>query len=98
MRRFSPIDWWRFVCSRAQCYKTTFDVKHNQADRETLADLAEFCRANKSTFDPDPRVHAVLEGRREVWLRIMANLNLSDEERFKFFSKGMSFDPRKVEE
>jgi hypothetical protein len=35
-----------------------------------LEDLAQFCRANQSCFDPDPRIHAVLEGRREVWLRI----------------------------
>jgi hypothetical protein len=35
-----------------------------------LEDLAKFCRADQSCFDADPRIHAVLEGRREVWLRI----------------------------
>ena len=28
---------------------------------------------------PDARVHAVAEGRREVWLRIAQHLNLSEE-------------------
>lgn len=45
-----------------------------------LKDLAKFCRADKSTFHSDPRIHAVLEGRREVWLRIQKYLNLTPEE------------------
>lgn len=45
-----------------------------------LADLARFCRANESTFHPDERPHLLLEGRREVWLRIQQHLNLTDNE------------------
>jgi hypothetical protein len=45
-----------------------------------LKDLAKFCRAHESTFHKDPRAHAVMEGRREVWLRIQNQLNLTDEE------------------
>lgn len=45
-----------------------------------LKDLAKFCRANKTCFDSDPRKHANLEGRREVWLRIMEHLNLTPDE------------------
>lgn len=45
-----------------------------------LNDLADFCRADSSTFDPDPRVHAFVEGRREVWLRINEFLNLTPAE------------------
>ena len=45
-----------------------------------LEDLAKFCRANQSCFDPDPRIHAALEGRREVWLRIQQHLNLKPSE------------------
>ena len=44
------------------------------------ADLRRFCRAGVSTFHPDPRVHAVLEGRREVFLRIEQFSTLSTEE------------------
>ena len=45
-----------------------------------LKDLAKFCRAFESTFNPDPRLHAVLEGRREVWLKIMEYLNFDFKE------------------
>lgn len=44
-----------------------------------LADLSEFCRANESTFNADPRIHALLEGRREVWLRIINFLSIDSE-------------------
>lgn len=44
-----------------------------------LADLAKFCRANESTFDADPRIHALLEGRREVFLRIINFLSIDSE-------------------
>lgn len=43
-----------------------------------LADLRDFCFAQKSTFHPDARVQAQREGRREVWLRIMNFLNLDE--------------------
>jgi hypothetical protein len=56
------------------------------ADGQTvLADLAKFCRANSSTAvvspisrSVDPIATAMAEGRREVWLRIMAHLHLED--------------------
>lgn len=35
-----------------------------------LTDLASFCRAHDTTFHTDERTHAMLEGRREVFLRI----------------------------
>jgi hypothetical protein len=50
------------------------------AGQAVLADLAPFCRAATTTFHPDARVHAALEGRREVWLRITQFMNLRDEE------------------
>lgn len=45
-----------------------------------LRDLAVFCRAEESTFNADARLHAMLEGRREVWLRIQEYLKLSSEQ------------------
>lgn len=58
--------------------------KHLTAQAErTLIELRYFCRGDQSTFDADPRVHAMLEGRREVWLKIVAMLNLSDEQLLK---------------
>lgn len=50
------------------------------AAQDALRDLAIFCRANESCWHPDPRVHAALEGRREVWLRLQQHLNMSQEE------------------
>jgi hypothetical protein len=56
------------------------------ADGEiVLADLAKFCRANSSTAmvspvsrSVDPIAMAMAEGRREVWLRIMAHLHVDE--------------------
>jgi hypothetical protein len=47
---------------------------------DVLKDLARFCRANESCYHPDPRTHALLEGRREVWLRIQQHKGLTGEE------------------
>tara|TARA_R110000868_G_scaffold232926_2_gene486639 strand:+ start:1171 stop:1518 length:348 start_codon:yes stop_codon:yes gene_type:complete len=48
-----------------------------------LQDLAEFCRATQSTFNPDQRLNDVLIGRHEVWLRIQNHLNLTTEELYR---------------
>jgi hypothetical protein len=63
-------------------YQQVFNKKspHTHA---VLKDLAKFCRAHESTFLPDARAHAVLEGRREVWLKIVENLNLTIEELYE---------------
>jgi len=66
-----------FLFGRKRAYEITFNGV--QAD-EVLADLAKFCRATESTFHTDPRVAAVMEGRREVWLRIMHHLKLTNEQ------------------
>lgn len=68
----------QFLASRKQAYQFTF--MGNVYSRFVLKDLAKFCRATESTFHPDPRVHAMLEGRKEVWLRISKHLNLSTEQ------------------
>jgi len=70
---------------RRLAYQLTFK-KGNYAGQEVLIDLAKFCRANKSTFHEDARLHAVLEGRREVWLRISNHLNLSSEQLFALYN------------
>lgn len=70
-------------------YQNVFDGK-NQMAQSVLEDLAHFCRANETTFHADPRIHAALEGRREVYLRIMSHLNLDLETHFKLTTKGHS--------
>ena len=62
--------------------------RDGESTRVVLADLANFCRADKSTFHVDQRMHAVLEGRREVWLRIANHLHLDEDELFLIYGEG----------
>jgi hypothetical protein len=64
---------------RVFAYNRVFDPK-SPYTQTVLKDLAQFCRAHSSTFHADPRVHAVLEGRREVWLKIQETLGLTIEQ------------------
>jgi len=66
-----------FLRTRQQAYRQTFAGGYS---RKVLTDLAKFCRANESTFHTDPRVEGVLQGRREVWLRVTQHLNLTEDE------------------
>lgn len=73
-----------FLRLRKRAYQVSFpDPKNN----EVLKDLAKFCRANTSTFNPDTRLHALAEGRREVWLRIQQHLNLQPDELYAIYNK-----------
>jgi hypothetical protein len=54
--------------------------------KPVLDDLARFCRAKESTFKPDAREHAVLEGRREVWLRIQRHLEMTPIELLEYMN------------
>lgn len=67
---------------RREAYRAVFGPpgEPDVAQRRVLADLAGFCRAQRSCFDSDPRAHALLEGRREVWLRIQQTLRLTEEQ------------------
>lgn len=68
---------YEFLRGRKRIYQQTF---RNPAGLQVLADLSKFCRGGEPTFHPDARVHALLEGRREVYLRIMNHLNLTSEQ------------------
>jgi hypothetical protein len=72
---------------RQQAFRKAFD---GPAGELVLEDLARFCRAHDTTFHEDPRIHAVLEGRREVWLRIQRHLNLNDEQLWAYYSNPRS--------
>jgi len=57
----------------------------NADGQVVLADLAKFCRATSSTAvvspvsrSVDPIATAMAEGRREVWLRLMAHLHIDE--------------------
>lgn len=69
-------DFQRKLQGLSFAYNRVFD-KQSPFTHDVLKDLAKFCRAHDTTFHADPRLHAVLEGRREVWLRIQEHLNLT---------------------
>ncbi len=64
---------------RTFAYNQVFNPA-NKYTHIVLKDLAKFCRAHEPTFHKDDRLHAAMEGRREVWLRIQEYLNLSEIE------------------
>jgi hypothetical protein len=68
---------------RRDAYRRTFldaDGRPNRNAERVLADLRRFCRATAPSFTPgDPYTTALLEGRREVWNRLMAFLQLDDD-------------------
>jgi hypothetical protein len=75
-------DW---LIGRQQSYQHTLRAPSAHL---MMRDLARFCRANQSCFDPDPRIHAAMEGRREVWNRIQEHLQLSHEELWRLYNPG----------
>lgn len=48
-----------------------------------LRDLAMFCRAYAPTFDLNPKLQDLKEGRREVYMRIMDHTVLTHEEQYR---------------
>ena len=72
-------DGKQLLQDRASQYRDTFP-DGNPAVAAVLKDLAKFCRAHESTFHPDHAISDRLDGRREVYLRIMHHLNLSADE------------------
>jgi hypothetical protein len=62
-----------------QAYARVFEPKSPYVQL-VLEDLREFCRLDESCFHPDPRAHALAEGRREVGMRIIEHSQLSFEE------------------
>lgn len=66
-----------YLFERKRAYDVTFK---NVSGEIVLQDLARFCRANESCFNADARLHALAEGRREVWLRIQRHLNMTPEQ------------------
>jgi len=76
----------RFFVSRKVAYQRVFNEDSHDV-RQVLKDLAKFCRANETAFHKDPRAHAVLEGRREVYLRIQNYLKLTPDQLWEIYRK-----------
>lgn len=73
-----------FLTGRQTDYKMTFNSPNG---KRVLEDLARFCRANETTFHTDPRAHALLEGRREVFLRLAHHLKLSFDDLWNLYGR-----------
>lgn len=83
-------EWFKEkLLSRRTAYVRVFAFDNSNA-RVVLEDLEKFCRVNQSTFHPDPRMEARLDGRREVWLRIQQNLRLSPEQLWRLTSGNLT--------
>lgn len=77
------------ILRRKGAYRRTFLNANGDLHRDAelvLADLRRFCRATGSTAlvspvskSVDPIAMAMAEGRREVWLRIMAHLHVHEK-------------------
>lgn len=72
---------------RRQAYLLVFN-KENQYLKTVMEDLEKFCRVNETSFHPDARIHAALEGRREVYLRIKDYVTLTPDELLNKYGKG----------
>lgn len=71
---------------RRLAYARVFSGQGHRGDIEMVFfDLARFCRAHESTFDPNTHSAARLDGRREVWLRIQEQAGLDPETLFKLY-------------
>ena len=79
-----------YLRRRKTHYQITFPT-NGYSQQYVLSDLARFCRAHETTFHPDARMSAVLQGRNEVWLRITNHLHLTSEQLFALYN-GNQFD------
>jgi hypothetical protein len=80
------------ILNRKSAYRRTFMDASGNISRDAeivLADLRKFCRATSSsvmvspiTKSIDPIAMGMAEGRREVWLRLMAHLHIDEKQVF----------------
>lgn len=74
-----------YVTGRTRAYRMVFR-DDQPADVFVQQDLARFCRAHETCVVPGDKIAtAVLEGRREVWLRIQQHKNLTPEQLFRLY-------------
>ena len=71
-----------FLLGRRKAYRQVFA---GPVAEIVLADLAQFCNAEVTTFRPDPRESDKQAGRREVWLRIQYHMQLPPDALWKLY-------------
>lgn len=79
-------EWLR---SRRAAYVRVFAGKSIDGDITiVLNDLKRFCRGAETPWHADPRIHALLTGRFEVYTRISQHLHMSFDELWEVYNKG----------
>lgn len=86
------MDAFGFLKNRSRAYQLAFG---SPAGQEVLRDLVRFCRGVETCVVPGDRDKTfVLEGRREVLLRIAQHVNMKVEDLFALYSGGNAkFNP-----
>lgn len=75
--------------TRRQAYTRLFSGAGDVADADIVVqDLMKFCRLATTTFHPDPRISAMLDGRREVALRVLDHTQLDFTQLFRKYNQG----------
>ncbi len=81
----TPDEAEKFFGERKVAYVRAFSEGHGSA---VLADLATFCRADETCVVPGDRDRTyILEGRREVWLRIQDHLRRTPAELASLYTR-----------
>lgn len=82
------LERFRDVFDRCRERKKAYQLSlKSPAGQLVCQDLADFCRANETCVVPgDEHLTWVLEGRREVWLRIQQHLNLTPDQLATLYS------------
>ncbi len=80
-----------FLRSRKQAYKQVFcgqneDGSPSIPGEVVLEDLAKFCHAHESAFQPDERTTLILLGRQEVFARIQHQLHMTDDQLYRLYT------------
>lgn len=70
----------QLVEARRRAYARVFGNVDADAVSIVMADLARFCRGGMSAFDADERIHCLLSGRQEVYMRIKDHTTLTLDE------------------
>lgn len=73
---------------RANAYKAVFRPgERSQSDIDiVLKDMALFCRAMTTRYDPEQKKQDMLEGRAEVFYRIKEHVGLTLDELFRLYT------------
>lgn len=88
----------QFYHERAIAYGRTFDDKSPYVVT-ILEDLAKFCCVHQTTYSKDigAREMFILEGRRQVWLRLQEFMKLNADQLLEKYARPVNVDPQPKE-